>query len=233
MLSSHYSGDTVSYSSSSSRLDRIASWSNVDRAYWEKLEFPTKTVVLADHVSLEGFDALKEGYIRELTKLKIDFVPSSDDPEWGSIVVRASKTRVHGISTGIFSRVYANLLRFFLQDSYIVECRAETSIGNAHPYREPDAHLLLHTAENLTCIIAVLESAYSETATVSQEEFEDELRWYFENNDEINLVIGSYVTYIPPSHELPDQLPMTLIPFSLSEFPLDKMRIMISRSNSS
>jgi hypothetical protein len=55
MLSTHYSDKTLSYSASSSRLDRIASWSNVDRAYWEMLEFPTKTVILADDILSRGF----------------------------------------------------------------------------------------------------------------------------------------------------------------------------------
>ena len=57
----------------------------------------------------------------------------------------------------------------------------------------------------------MFESAYSESASSTLDEFEARLLWYFDNNDDINVVIGSYITYVRPSAVLPAVLPMTLV----------------------
>jgi hypothetical protein len=197
--------------SSSSKLDRISSYNNVNRAYWELLDFPTKTVILADRVHRNEYYALEEKYVRELTSLKLEFDPSQEDPDWGKIIVKAVKTRVHCIPTELMSDIVTTLSR--LQNNFVVRTGAELRVefrSNRKRSREADSCIILRTASGPR-FIAVFESAYSESAMVTEQEFEKGLSWYFENDDDINLVIGVYVTYTPPNMELPDRLPMLLI----------------------
>jgi hypothetical protein len=203
-------GVRVGYSSSS-KLDRIASNDNVNRAFWEVLDFPTKTVILADHVTRKEYFALEERYVRELASLKLEFDSSLDDPYWGKIIVRAVKTRVHCVATLLLSKIVRTLSR--LQNNFEVDSGGECKVryrSNPNKSRESDACIALLNTDDLR-FIAVLESAYSESAKITEQEFEQGLRWYFENDDDINLVIGVYVTYIPPSMESPDHLPMVLV----------------------
>lgn len=187
----HSDDDTgrIILSAASSRLDIIASSSNVNRAYWEMMEFPTKGVILADHVSLKDYCALKDEYIRELASLKLDFVPEIDDPDWGSIIVRATKTNVHFAATVLIYDIATTFDRLLKQ--YRIQTGGEARIKDRlHPKhsRESDASIVVHSL-NGRRIIAVLEAAYSESAKISEQEFEEDLKWYFESSDHINLVL--------------------------------------------
>jgi hypothetical protein len=195
----------------SSRLYRISSCENVSRAYWELLDFPTKTVILADQVHRKEYYALEEQYVRQLSRLKLEFDPTQNDPDWGRIIVKAVKTRVHCIPTELICDIAMTISQ--LQNDFIVRTGAELRVDdrlNPNQSRASDSCIILRTESGLR-FIAVLESAYCESAKMTEQEFEKGLSWYFENDNDINLVIGVYMVYTPPSMELPDCIPMTLI----------------------
>jgi hypothetical protein len=101
-----------------------------------------------------------------------------------------------------------------LKQQYRIQTAGQVSIKdrlNSYISRESDSSIIVHS-ENFRRIIAVLESTYCESAKINEQEFEEDLEFYFENSDEINLVIGVYVMYIHPSlKKLPDCIPMKII----------------------
>jgi hypothetical protein len=76
--------------------------------------------------------------------------------------------------------------------------------------RETNAHLVIKGKMN-SCIVAVLESVFSETGRISLDEFQIELAEYFEMIQQINLVIGAYIPYnsLFLNSEFPVSLSMT------------------------
>jgi hypothetical protein len=79
---------------------------------WEKLDSPEKIIVLGEHLNFKDYQVLVERYCRQLSKLKLQFEPHSQiKPDWGRIIVLASKTRVHGIPSGLFSDIALRIWR--------------------------------------------------------------------------------------------------------------------------
>jgi hypothetical protein len=190
----------------------IASTANVERAYWGKIEFPDKTVVLVNNLSFHEYCVLTETHCRQLSKLKLEFEPYQEiRPDWGKIVVKASKTFVHGIPGRLLSDI-ATEITLILQNGDLVAVGPETPIPiDQRHSREPDAHLVM-MSDKKDYIVVVLESAYSETVVTSLEEFQDELADYFVIHTEINVVIGVYIPYVAPGiPQLPVPLSMSLI----------------------
>jgi hypothetical protein len=190
----------------------IASESNVERAFWEKLETPEKTTVLSENLSFNEYRVVTEMYYRQLSKLKLEFEPYDENrPNWGRIIVKASKTPVHGIPTALLGEI-SSRVHLILQRENILSPRAETRIRrDARHYREPDAHMVVRTGVN-RFIVAVLESAFSQTVQTSLDEFQEELAEYFVNEAHINVALGVYIPYVAPSAiHLPVPLRMILI----------------------
>jgi hypothetical protein len=101
-------------------------------------------------------------------------------------------------------------INFILKNRNFVQTRAATKIRiNRWQSREPDAHIIV-MGEEKDNIVAVLESAYSETATTSLEEFQDELSNYFVICAGINVVIGVFNPFIAPG------IPRLAVPLSMS-----------------
>jgi hypothetical protein len=140
------------------RIAEIASRANVNRAYWEKVDDPAKTVVLANSLSRADFQSLNEIYFRELSCLKLKLVPIEDDSDLGRVIVRASKSSVDGIPSGLLSRLVI-VIAGLLQDPFSIESRSGTTITNCDD-PEPDAHIIIRDSKQVARIRVVLESVH-------------------------------------------------------------------------
>jgi hypothetical protein len=166
-------------------------------------------VVLAENLSFNEYYVLTEMYRLQSSKLKLEFEPYDENrPNWGRIIVKDSKT---GILSGLLGEISTSV-HLLLQREDLLSPRGGTRIRrDARHYREPDSHMFIGAGAN-RFMVAVLESAFSQTVGTTLDEFRDELAEYFVIGDHINVALGVYIPYVAPSAaQVPVPLQMTLI----------------------
>jgi hypothetical protein len=187
----------------------------LEDAYFRKVEFPEVRIVLKENVRLEDFEYFEEHQQIMLSELKLVFEPSLEDENVGSIIVeKLRKTPAHSSAT-IFFNFLRDRLVPFMEDLSGLGSRSEDNFtgedehGNVKD-KEPDAVFVVRDRTGQGRRRIVLEVGYSEPRESLLHSARD---WYFQNAQEVNITVGIDISYVPPSHDLPDQISMTMVIF--------------------
>jgi hypothetical protein len=193
----------------------LLSRSEIEDAYFTKVEFPEQRIILRGCVRLDEFEYFEQHHQKMLGGLKLLFDPSLEDENIGSIIVeKLKKTSAHSSATSFLTLLRDNLISFLIDMSAVYiqsedNFTGEDEHGNAKD-KEPDAELVIRDETGYGRRRVVLEVGYSESRESLLYSVRD---WYFQNSDEVNITIGIDISYVPPNQDLPDQISMTMFVF--------------------